>query len=99
MPPPEQRVLSSKARESLQPVLRSAFQMPSNSTKWTRSPRMEKVPFVRTIAVYEFQGLDVTFTLSDKKESIEFALDFDKAGDASIIGKGFSKIGIYVRVV
>jgi hypothetical protein len=58
---------------------------------------MEKVLFMRTVAVYEFKGLDVTFTLSDKKESIELALDFDKAGDASVIGKGFSKIGIYVR--
>ena len=95
MPPPGQR--ASRARQSLQPVLRSAFQMPSNSTKWTRSPRMEKLPFIRRVAVYEFKGLDVNFILSDKEESLEIALDFE-AGDAGSIGKGFSKIGIYVRL-
>jgi hypothetical protein len=59
---------------------------------------MENVPFIRTVAAYGFKGLDVIFTVSDKKESLELALDFDKPGDTSIIGKGFSKIGIYVSI-
>lgn len=58
---------------------------------------MHACAFLRTVATYSFQGLDVDFTtLDDEPEMIEIAVNFDKKGDESIIGQGFLKIGIYV---
>jgi hypothetical protein len=98
MPPPTQCPASSGSHapssKASHPVLRSAFQMP---TQWTRAPVMRACAFVRTVATYSFQGLDVAFTtLDDEQEMIEIAVNYDRKGDESIIGRGLSKIGIYV---
>ena len=63
---------------------------------------MGKVSFNRIIASYSFEdGIEVKFKMdADVWESIEVALDYDhKDGEASegLIGKGLSKMGIYVR--
>ena len=60
---------------------------------------MGKVSFNCIIASYSFEdGIKVKFEMdSDVGESIEIGLDYDKDGSKSLIGKGLSKIGVYVR--
>ena len=61
-------------------------------TQWTRTPVMQACAFVRTVVTYSFQGLDVAFTtLDNERETIEIAVNYDRKGDESIIGRGLSK--------
>jgi hypothetical protein len=83
------------------PKVRTSFRPPAPVQQhWTRNPRMGKVSFNRITASYSFEdGIEVKFKIDeDVWESIEIALDYDKDGDEGLIGKGLSKMGIYVRL-
>jgi hypothetical protein len=81
------------------PKVRTSFRPPAQQ-HWTRNPRMGKVSFNCITASYSFEdGIEVKFKVDeDVWESIEIALDYDKDGDEGLIGKGLSKMGIYVRL-
>jgi hypothetical protein len=84
------------------PKVRTSFRPPAPvQQQWTRNPRMTKISFNRITASYSFDdGIEVKFKMDvDIWESIEIAMDYDKGGDdsESLIGKGLSKMGIYVR--
>ena len=81
------------------PKVRTSFRPPAPvQQQWTRNPRMGKVSFNRITASYSFEdGIEVKFKMdADVWETIEIALDYGKDGDESLIGKGLSKMGIYV---
>ena len=59
---------------------------------------MGKFTFVCTTANYSFESFKVSFKSQDSVyETIEVALDYDQPGNEGLIGKGASKMGIYVR--
>lgn len=92
---------SARPLASAGPKVRASFRPPAPvQQQWTRNPRMGMVLFNRIIATYNFEdGIEVKFKMdADIWESIEIALDYDKDGDESLIGKGLSKMGIYVRL-
>lgn len=92
--------LDSEKLVSAGPRVRTSFRPPAPvQQQWTRNPRMEKISFNRITASYSFDdGVEVKFKMEeDVWENIEIAMDYDKDGDESLIGKGLSKMGIYVR--
>jgi hypothetical protein len=93
--------LGSEKLVSAGPKVRTSFRPPAPvQQQWTRNPRMEKISFNRITASYSFDdGLEVKFEMDvDVWESIEIAMDYDKDGDEGLIGKGLSKMGIYVSI-
>jgi hypothetical protein len=80
------------------PVLRSAFMPQRQSVLWTRNCEMIKVAFTRVKALYSASdGVHVQFkSQSTVTEFIEIAKDYEGSGSPGQIGKGFTKIGIYV---
>jgi hypothetical protein len=92
---------SARPLVSAGPKVRASFRPPVPvQRQWTRNPRMGKVSFSRILASYSFEdGIEVKFNMdADICESIEIGLDYDKDGNESLIGKGLSKMGIYVRL-
>ncbi len=80
------------------PVLRSAFRPQRQSISWTKDCEMIKVAFTRVKASYcASDGVHVQFkSHSSVAEFIEIAKDYEAPDSAGHIGKGFTKIGIYV---
>jgi hypothetical protein len=79
------------------PVLRSAFMPQRRSILWTRNCEMIKVAFTQVKATYSASdGVHVEFkSRSSVTEYIEIAKQYE-AADSGHIGKGYTKIGIYV---
>jgi hypothetical protein len=85
-------------------VLKSAFRPPTKQPKWMRDPEMVQYSFTYSTAEFSSNG-NVIFT-SMEPEKIEIARDWAKGeklydqGEVheatGFIGKGYTKLGIYV---
>ena len=90
-------------------VLRSAFRPPQRlqvvgTEKWLRNPKTVECNFNRITAKFiseEPLSGQVSTEVSTKREviTVASASEFEKAGDVGFIGEGFTKRGIYVRLL